>query len=87
MKIGFEKPNELNSYYFTFLSSDNHKVVYSWNEIFNTLVGNSIYVVTETNGVPLKEMPQRILCISKSDSITGRRYIKCLKEIRVEQVP
>ncbi len=80
------KPHELSTFYFVCISADTHQVVFSWNELFNTEVGNNVYLITEKNGVKLKDMPERILLISKSDSLSGRRYLKNLKEIRVERV-
>jgi len=80
------KPHELNAFYIVCISADTHQVVFSWNELFNTEVGNNVYLITEKKGVKLKEMPERILLLSKSNSISGRRYLKNLKEIRVERV-
>ncbi|MBX7204819.1 MAG: molybdopterin-binding protein [Bacteroidia bacterium] len=80
------KPHELNTFYIVCISADTHQVVFSWNELFNTEVGNNVYLITEKNGVKLKDMSERILLISKSDSLSGRRYLKNLKEIRVERV-
>lgn len=80
------KPGDFNSIYVVCISADSHQVVFSWNELFNTDIGNNVYLITEKNGVKLKDMPERILLISKSDSLSGRRYLKNLKEIRVEQV-
>jgi hypothetical protein len=81
-----EKPRELNEFYFVFIASDNYKVVFSWNEIFNTETGNNLYIITEQDGKRIKEMDERILVVSPNDFITGRRYIKGLKEIIVKRV-
>ena len=85
--LPFEKPKELSSFYFVCIATDSHQVVFSWNEIFNTDVGNNVYLITEKNGIKLKDIPERILLLSKSDSLSGRRYLKNLKEVRVERVP
>jgi len=82
----FEKPKELNEFYFVFVASDNYKVVFSWNEIYNTEIGNNLFVITELNGKKLNDIEQRIILSSTSDLKTGRRYIKGLEKIEVKKV-
>jgi len=50
IKIGVGKPRELSEYYLIFKASDGYAVVFSWNEIFNTEIGQSLYIVTEVDG-------------------------------------
>ena len=76
----------MNEFYFTCITSDKYKVVFSWNEIFNTEIGNNIFIVTEKDGFKGKEIKDRILILSRSDLIKGRRTIKNLSEIIVSQV-
>lgn len=80
-----EKPRELNEFYFVFIASDNYKVVFSWNEIFNTETGKNLYVITEQDGKRINKMDERILVVSTTDFITGRRYIKGLERIIVKR--
>ena len=82
----YDKPKELNAYYFVFVATDGYKVVFSWNEIYNTEAGNNFYIVTEMEGKKMKDMEQRILFISTADLKSGRRYIKALEKIEVKQV-
>jgi hypothetical protein len=82
----YDKPRQLNEFYFVFASSDGYKVVFSWNEIYNTEAGNQFYIVTEMEGKSLREMDERILFISTADLKTGRRYIKGLQTIDVRQI-
>lgn len=78
---------KLNSrYYFVFIASDDYKVVYSWNEIFNSPTGDHVFLVTEKEGKKISAMEDRMLIISPTDTRTGRRYIKGLKTIIVEMV-
>ncbi len=81
-----EKPKELNEFYFVFIASDGYKVVFSWNEIYNTAVGDQCYVVTSSEGKALAQMEDRILFISSADIKTGRRHIKGLHRIEVKRV-
>jgi len=82
-EIKSETPKVLSEYYFVFTASDNYKVVYSWNELFNTLVGESVYLVTEKNGKIITEMDDSILVVSTKDFKTGRRNLKGLTSIAV----
>lgn len=79
------KPKELNSYYLTFKATDGYTVVFSWNELFNTPIGNNLFVITEKDGKKLPDMSERILVVSTSDLQIGRRYIKGLSQIQVSQ--
>jgi hypothetical protein len=87
-KIEFnsDSPKVLSEFYLTFIATDNYKVVYSWNEIFNTATGDSIYLITEKDGKKISEMSERILVITPSDFKTGRRNIKGLSKIVVNRV-
>jgi hypothetical protein len=75
----------LNEFYFTLVASDGYKVVFSWNEIYNTETGNTVYLITDKDGQKLSEMDERILMISVKDFKTGRRYVKGLQRIVVER--
>ena len=82
----YDKPKELNEFYFVFIASDGYKVVFSWNEIYNTEIGNNLFVITELQGKKLKDIEQRIILTSTSDLKTGRRYIKGLEKIEVKKI-
>jgi len=82
----YAKPKFLNEFYFVFIASDGYKVVFSWNEIYNTETGNNFFIITEIEGKKLKDLGQRIQFISTADLKTGRRYIKGLKRIEVKQI-
>lgn len=86
VEINIENPRVLSEYYFVCKSSDGYKVVYSWNEIFNSPAGESVYLVTSKNGQGAKEMKESILMISPKDYMTGRRYLKSLSAIEVKRV-
>lgn len=85
VEIKNENPRVLSEYYFVCKSSDGYKVVYSWNEIFNSSAGESVYLVTSKNGQSVKEMKETILMISPKDYMTGRRYLKSLSTIEVKR--
>lgn len=68
----------LSELYFVFTACDGYKVVYSWNEIFNSSTGNSIYLIQEKEGTTFS-------AITISDMMTGRRYVQGLSTITVKR--
>jgi len=86
IKIRVEKPRELSEYYLIFRAADGFTVVFSWNEIFNTEIGKSLYIVTAADGKSLTESSDRILMISTKDFNTGRRHVKNLYSIEVKRI-
>jgi len=85
-QLDYDKPKELNEFYFVFVATDGYKVVFSWNEIYNTEAGNNFYFVTEMDGRKLNDLEQRILFISTADLKSGRRYIKALEKIQIKRL-
>ncbi len=81
-----ESPKQLSEYYFTCIASDGYKVVFSWNEIFNTATGNSVYIITEKDNTSISTSDESILMISTLDFKTGRRFVKNLESITVNRV-
>ena len=79
-------PKQLSEFYFTIVASDQYKVVYSWNELFNSPTGNTVYLITEKEGTSIEKMEDAILLVSTSDFKTGRRHVKAVSEIRVSRV-
>lgn len=82
----YEKPKELNEFYFVFSASDGYKVIFSWNEIYNTECGNSYYIVTDIENKHLNEIENWFLFIAAADLKPGRRYIKGLEKIEVKRI-
>jgi hypothetical protein len=79
-------PKVLSEYYLIFRCTDGYSVVYSWNEIFNTEIGKSIFIITEADNKKLSESSDRILVICTSDFKTGRRHLKGLASIEVKRI-
>lgn len=86
IEIDSENPKVLSEFYFICIASDNYKVVFSWNEIFNNELGKSIYILNGNDGKPASALDNRIALISPKDEMTGRRYVKGLQKIVVEKV-
>ena len=86
IEIDAESPKVLSEYYFICIASDNYKVVFSWNEIFNSDEGKSVFIITGQDGKPATMLDNRIALVSPKDQMTGRRYVKGLQKIVVERV-
>lgn len=81
-----DDPKQFSQYYFVFIASDNYKVVYSWNEIFNSSTGDHMFIIKSREGNSASGHNDIIAAICTSDQATGRRYVKALKEILVGRV-
>ena len=79
----YEKPRMLNQYYFLFVAADGYKVVFSFNEIYNTEIGNNLYIVTEMDGKSMELMESRIMLLTTKDIRSGTRNMKWLSKIVV----
>lgn len=85
-KFKTSSPKLLSRFYFVCTGADGYKVVYSWNEIYNTMVGDHVFIIVEKNGVKIDKMPESIQMTSADDFKTGRRYLHNLQKIVVAQV-
>ncbi len=65
---------------------DSYSAIFSWNEIFNTSVGNDVLVLYEKNGEPIGEKDDDIALISAGDIRNGPRHIKGLREIELRRL-
>lgn len=86
VKITTSNPRLLSEYYLVFKASDDYSVVASWNELFNTEIGNSFFLVVEADSKSQKDASEKILLISTKDFKTGRRHVKGLKSIEVKRI-
>lgn len=64
-------------------SNDGYKAVFSWQEIFNTAVGDGVMVLLERDGKPLYGGRGPVDLFSARDYLTGPRYVKQLGTIEV----
>jgi hypothetical protein len=72
VEIDSETPKLLSEYYFVCIASDNYKVIFSWNEIFNNDTGKSVYIIIAQDGKPATALDNRIALLSPNDQMTGR---------------
>lgn len=86
VEFAVDSPKDLSQVYLVFEATDGYQALYSWNEIFNTPVGDQVYVLTKADGLGLETMEQRIAVVSMSDVRTGRRYVKGFNKITVKRL-
>ena len=84
-KFKTSSPKLLSRFYFVCTGADGYKVVYSWNELYNTTVGDHVYIIMEKNGIKADKMPESMQMTSANDFKTGRRYLHNLDKIVVSQ--
>ena len=72
VEFAVDSPKDLSQFLLVFEATDGYRVLYSWNEIFNTSVGDQVYVLTQADGLTIDAMEQRIAVVSMSDVRTGR---------------
>jgi hypothetical protein len=80
-----EKAKLFSQFYFTIVSYDGYKVVFSWNELFNNAVGKKVMVVTSMNGKTTEESDNGMVILSASDDATGRRLVYDVEKIIVSR--
>ncbi|HEU4845409.1 MAG TPA: molybdopterin-dependent oxidoreductase [Burkholderiaceae bacterium] len=67
-------------------ASDGYLAIYSWNELYNTPLGNGVLVYFEKEGKPLDDDEGRIAMVSSGDVRTGPRHVKWLKSLEVRRI-
>ena len=78
-----EEHNDTKKMFIVVSAHDGYKVVFSWQEIFNTSVGGGVMILLERDGKPLDGEHGQLELISAEDYFTGSRYVKGLKNIEV----
>lgn len=67
-------------------AGDGYKVVFSWQEIFNTPIGGGVMILIEKDGKSLCEAHSQFELISVEDYFTGSRYVRGLQDVHVALV-
>ncbi|WP_026451621.1 hypothetical protein [Aequorivita capsosiphonis] len=80
-----QNPKVQSEYTIIFKNAAGSKLVYSWDELFNSSLGDSVYIITSNDGKMLSDMKDRILVISASDLKTEPSFIKNLSEITIQK--
>ncbi|RZJ64264.1 MAG: molybdopterin-binding protein [Flavobacterium sp.] len=86
-EFSVNSPKFLSEFYIVCIADDGYKVVFSWNEIFNSETGNKALIVTEIGGKPTISQKEGLILITPTDKATGRRYVKNFSKILIQKVP
>ena len=78
--------NDLKKTIIVATATDDYKAVFSWNELYNTAVGEGVYVLVTKESKPLGDEEGRFALISLQDSKTGPRHVRWLIDIRASLV-
>jgi len=81
-----ESPKALSEYYIICEATDGYKVVFSWNELFNTSVGDHTLLVTNIEHASQGKEKGPYVLLSTGDVATGRRYVKGLNYIHIKRI-
>lgn len=78
--------NDTKKMYVIASSSDGYSTVFSWQELFNTSVGEGVMLVLERDGEKVYEEKGHVDLFSARDFLTGPRYVKQLASIKVMMI-
>jgi DMSO/TMAO reductase YedYZ molybdopterin-dependent catalytic subunit len=67
-------------------ATDGYKVIFSWSELFNAELGDSVLIVYERDGKPLASAEGPLALLSGKDIRTGPRHVKWLRSVEVRQI-
>lgn len=82
-KIKTQTHNDLKRTIIVATASDGYKAVFSWNELFNTSIGEGVMVLIGQNGQLLPPHEGRIAMLSTQDIKNGPRHVRWLQRIDV----
>lgn len=85
VKFNAASPKDLSMFYLVCIAEDGYKVVYSWNEIFNSTAEKQAMLITGSSPVSAEESKDGITLITPGDKATGRRYVKNLSGIIIHK--
>jgi len=86
ISFGAESPKVLSEYYLVCEATDGYKVVFSWNELFNTPIGNRALLITNIEQASNGKEKDLFALLSTADVATGRRYVKGLRYIHIRRI-
>lgn len=84
--VNVEEKHGRNKLYIVASGSDGYKVLFSYQELNNSPIGDKVVVFYEKNGKEVPDNEGKIGLISANDTKTGPRHIKWLKSIEVLKI-
>jgi hypothetical protein len=82
-EVLIEEHNDTKKFYVVVSSKDSYYTVFSWQELFNTSVGEGVMVILEKDGHKVYEERGSLDLFSAQDFLIGPRYVKQAKEVRI----
>lgn len=64
--------------------NDGYQAIFSWNELYNSTIGDKALVLYEKNGAALEAHLGRICLISANDARLGPRHLRGLSQVVVK---
>jgi hypothetical protein len=74
---------DLRRSYILVTASDGYQVLYSWGEVFNSPLGDDIYLAFARNGAPIADAEGAFALFSVKDIKPGPRYARGVASIQV----
>lgn len=74
---------KFSSFFVICTATDGYRIMFSWNELFNTKVGDQVFLITAANGQSIREMPESIMMVSLEDRVNGKRNLRKLATMEV----
>lgn len=84
--VDIKSKKDFNKIYIQAISKDGYETIFSYNEVFNTKLGDNIIVFYKKNGKYLENYQWKIGLISIDDIRNGPRHIKWLEKIIVGKI-
>ena len=78
--------NDTRKMYVVIIAEDGYRTVFSWQELFNTAVGEGVVVILEKGKRKLYEGAGAIDLFSSNDFLSGPRYVKKVSVIEIVMV-
>jgi len=78
--------NDTKKMYVIASSDDGYATLFSWQELFNTTVGEGVIVLLEKDERKVYEPHGRVDLFSAGDVLSGARYVKRLSELKIRMI-
>jgi len=86
VKVKTSAHNDLKKMVVIAGATDGYKVVFSWQEIYNSPLAEGMLVYFAKDGAPLGADEGQIALVSLKDTNTGPRHVKWLRDLEVKKV-
>ena len=75
-----------SAFYVVCTADDGYKVVYSWNELVNSNIGEAVFILYAADNGLSESSEETLMMVSLKDIINGKRNLRDLKKIEVLRV-